>query len=321
MRRYDLFGIGTALVDSVAKVGDDFIKKLGLKKEATNYVTRDRLNEILGDLGSSLFSWPGDNARNVCEGIAFMGGKAAYAGRIGGDQEGVFFEKVLKRLGIESFLEVGPGKTGRIITLVTPDMCRTFVADLGNGNGYSSVPEYGIKSSKYLFLTSITMLNGKISEVAEKALDIAKKSGVSVSISLESAPMILENRERLVSEVAKSDVLFGNEMEISALTGMGAENGAKKLARRIPIICLKMGERGSKIFSGGRIISVPPHPASVRDPTGAGDYYAAGFIFGMIRGKTVEECGEMGAKLASMAIENLCATLTEREDHDIYPIN
>jgi sugar/nucleoside kinase (ribokinase family) len=318
LKRYDLFGIGTPVIDYLARVDDDLIKREGFVKEATNYVSRERLDALKEQLSSSILrAWPGDNARNVCEGVSFMGGRTAYAGRIGKDPSGKMFDEVLRRLGIESFLEVGHGRTGEILTLITPDLRRTFVADLGNGEEYGSVPEDGIGRSRFLFLTSITLLKGKIADAALKAVSFAADSGVSISISLESAPMIAENRTRLLPVVLRSALLFGNEEEISALTGESPRRGAEMLARGGPTVCVKLGERGSVIVTKDRSIEVRSFPARVMDPTGAGDFYAAGFISGITRGKDLEECGEMGSRLASMVIENLGATLTDTGESNI----
>ncbi|MEM2874498.1 MAG: adenosine kinase [Candidatus Hadarchaeales archaeon] len=311
-RKYDLFGIGTPVIDHFVVAPQRLIGEKNLREEATNYVSGEELDRLREGLSSSiLLVWPGDNARNVCEGVAFMGGRTAYAGRVAGDREGRMFKDVLRRLGIDPFLEFGPGRTGRIITLITPDLKRTFVADLGNGEDYSLVPEEGIKSSCFLFLTSITLLRGKIARVAQESIFVARRYRTKVSISLESSPMIRENRSRLLELIRKSDVLFGNEDEISALTGESARMGAGTLAREVPVVCLKMGKRGSLVFTEGRVLEVAPFPASVKDPTGAGDFYAAGFLYGMIRGNSPEDCGRMGSKLASMVIENLGATLAE----------
>jgi len=312
--KYDLFGIGTPVIDHFAIVDEKFIEERGFVKEATNYVSRGELDRLQEETSRmALLTWPGDNARNVCEGISFMGGKAAYAGRVAGDSEGKMFERVLRHLGIDSYLEVGPGRTGKILTLITPGLRRTFVADLGNGEDYTSVPEDVIKRSRIFFLTSITLLRGKISEAVSRCMSVARESQVKISISLESTPMIRENRERLLPAVSKADVLFGNEDEISALTGENPRNGAEKLARSVPVVCVKMGGRGSLVVAGDRTIEVPPFPANVRDPTGAGDFYAAGFLLGFLRENTLEQCGRMGTRLASMVLENLGATLTDDE--------
>jgi len=314
MPKYDVFGIGTALVDYFCRTTDSFLKKNGLIKGASNFVSREKLDEIHSRLSDSIFArHPGDNARNTCEGVAYLGGKAAYAGRVAGDEDGKFFEDSLHRQNIASFLERGPGRTGKIIALITRDGQRTFAVDLGNGKDYCGLPATGIKNSTFLYLTSITLFSeGSVARSARDAMDIAAASGVRLSISLESPPLVAQNRERIWKILTRTQVLFANEEELKALTGSSDEKTARALASEVDIFCLKKGDRGSSIFSKGEEFSIPAYPAKVVDTTGAGDFYAAGVLFGLSRGKSLDESGHLGAMLAGKIVEKFGATL-----HDI----
>ena len=310
-RKYDVFGIGTALVDYFTRSTDDFLKKNGLKKGATNYISRKKLDELHAKFSDSIFAcFPGDNARNVCEGVSFLGGKSAYAGRIAEDEDGEIFESSLHAQNICSFMERKPGNTGKIIAFITPDFQRTFAADLGNGVEYDALPAKGIKNSNFLYLTSITILKkGRVSKRARDAMEFAKENGVRVSISLENPPMVKANRGDLSKIVSRSDVLFANEEELKALVGSKDEKAARMLAENIPVVCLKKGRNGSVIFSRGERSVIPAHSTKVVDTTGAGDFYAAGVLFGLSRGQSVEDAGHQGAKLAAKVIEKFGATL------------
>lgn len=309
--KYNVFGIGTAVVDYFARSTDDFLGKNGLIKGATNFIPREDLDELHARISGSVFSrYPGDNARNVCEGVSFLGGRAAYASCVGSDRDGEFFEDSLRTQGISSFLEKKPGRTGKIIVFITPDSQRTFAADLGNSVEYSTLPAEGIRNSSFLYLTSITLLKkGNISRSARKAMQYAREEGIRVSISLENPPMVRENRKYLLKIISESDVLFANEDELWVLTGSKGEAGARVLAEAVPILCLKMGGSGSIIFSGGERYKIPAYPAKVVDTTGAGDFYAAGVLFDLSRGRPAEEAGHQGAKLAARVIETFGATL------------
>jgi sugar/nucleoside kinase (ribokinase family) len=310
-RKYDVFGIGTALVDYFTQSTDDFLKKNDLIKGATNYISREKLNKLHAELSDSIFAcFPGDNARNVCEGISFLGGKSAYAGRIAEDKEGEIFENSLRDQNIGSFLEKKPGNTGKIIAFITPDFQRTFAADLGNSVEYDALPVKGIKDSNFLHLTSITLLKkGRISKSARDAMKFAKKNGAHISISLENPPMIKANKNDLSKIISASDVLFANEEELKALVGLKDEKATRKLAEKIPTVCLKKGKNGSVIFSRGERFVISAYPAKVVDTTGAGDFYAAGVLFSLSRGQSAEEAGHQGAKLAVKVIEKFGATL------------
>lgn len=313
MSNYDVFGIGTALVDYFCRTTDRFLEKNGLIKGASNFVSREKLDEIQAKLADSIFAcFPGDNARNTCEGVAHLGGRSAYAGRIAVDTDGKIFEESLRKQGIASFLEKGPGRTGKIIALITRDGQRTFAVDLGNGKDYSGYPATGIKNSSFLYLTSITLFtDGAVSRSARDAMDAAEGNDVRISISLESPPLVEEKKDRLWRILTHADVLFTNEEELKALTGSKDDRAAKELAEEIDIVCLKKGEMGSSIFTKGEEFHIPAFPANVVDTTGAGDFYAAGFLFGLSRGKSIKESGLLGAQLAKKVIEKFGATLVE----------
>jgi len=310
-KKYDVFGIGTALVDYFTRSTDDFLKKNGLIKSAANYIPREKLDELHAELSDSIFAYfPGDNARNVCEGVSFLGGKSAYAGTIADDKEGKIFENSLHAQNIDSFLEKKPGNTGKIIAFVTPDSQRTFAVDLGNGTEYDALPAKGIKDSNFLYLTFITLLKkSRISKSVRDAMKFAKENGVRISISLENPPMVKANKNDLSKIISRSDVLFANEEELKALVGSKDEKAAWMIAENIPVVCLKKGKNGSVIFSRGERFVIPAYPAKVVDTTGAGDFYAAGVLFGLSRGQSVEEAGHQGAKLAAKVIEKFGASL------------
>lgn len=313
MPKYDVFGIGTALVDYFARVTDSFLEKNGLTKGASNFVTREKMEEIRSRLSDAVFArFPGDNARNTCEGVSYLGGKAAYAGRIGNDADGKIFEESLRKQGISPFLEKGPGSTGRIMAFITRDGQRTFAVDLGNGGDYSGFPAGGIKNSNFLYLTTITLLKeSAVSRNSRDAMDLAKGNGVRIAISLESPPLVSENVGRIKKLISKANVLFANEEELKALTGSSDCEAARELSEEIEVVCLKKCERGSSIFSKGKEFSIPAYSTNVVDTTGAGDFYAGGVLFALSRKKSVEEAGHVGARLAGKVVEKFGATLFE----------
>ncbi|MFH1821289.1 MAG: PfkB family carbohydrate kinase, partial [Methanobacteriota archaeon] len=247
MPNYDVFGIGTALVDYFARATDSFLEKNDLTKGASNFLPREKLDEIHSRLSDSIFTcFPGDNARNTCEGISYLGGKTAYASRIADDADGKIFEEAMRRQGIDSFLEKGPGSTGKIIAFITRDGQRTFAVDIGNSRDYNGLPAGGIKNSNFLHLTPITLLKeGAVARNARDAIDLAKGNGVRISISLESPPLISENKDRIQKIISRADVLFANEEELKALTGSSYHEAARALSETVKIVCLKKCERGS----------------------------------------------------------------------------
>ena len=311
VKTYDIFGIGNALVDYFIKSNDIFLVKNDLIKGASNFLPREKLDELHAKLSDSVFTClPGDNARNTCEGVCFLGGKSAYASSIAEDEAGKIFESSLRAQRIDSFLEKKQGNTGKILAFVTPDSERTFAVDLGNSIDYGALPSEGIKNSNFLHLTSTMFLtNGKMAKSAHDAIEFAKENKVRVSLSLESPPIIKQNKDELHKIVPRADMLFANEEELEALAGSRDDEAALDLAEEMDIVCLKRGIRGSTIFSCGERFSIPCYSVKVVDTTGAGDFYAAGVLFGLSRGKSVEEAGHLGAKLAGKVVERFGATL------------
>ncbi len=310
--KYDVFSIGTALVDYFAEVDDSFLRSNKLAKGATNFLEEEKMAGLQGKIGGKIIaSMPGDNGRNVCEGVCFLGGKAAYAGNVGDDEDGDFFIEELNARGMTNFVNVEDGTTGRIIAFITPDKQRTFAANLGNGVEYSGLEEEAILDSGFLFLTSITLLcEGETGESALNALEFAKKNNVKVALSIESPPMIEENVEELIEIISRdASVLFANEEETKALMGGIREFELRKLAACAPIFCFKMGENGSLVFSEGQTHKIPAIQTQVVDTTGAGDFYAAGFLKGLMEEKSLMESGTIGAQLASKAISRFGASL------------
>lgn len=309
---FDVFSIGTALVDYFVEVDGSFLKANKLAKGATNFLEVGELNALQEKVKARIAGrFPGDNARNVCEGVRFLGGEAAFASNVADDEDGNFFLKKMGEMKIGNFVNVEEGSTGRIIAFITSDKQRTFAANLGNGVNYTGLEEEAILGSNFLFLTSITLLcKGETGESALRALEFARENKVKVALSLESPPMIEKNREELLETIAQgATVLFANEEETNALMGGTSEYELKKLSSLVAVFCFKQGEKGSQLHARGSAYKIPAVETNVVDTTGAGDYYAAGVLKALSDGKLLAEAGMEGAGLAAKAISKMGASL------------
>lgn len=305
--KIDIFALGTPLVDYFASTKDAQLKALKLKKGGSNFMDRKSLEKICSHLKISRVH-PGDNARNVCEGISFLGGKCAYAGSLASDKEGKIFSASLHKHKIASFLQFTSGSSGKILALLTPDRERTFAVSLGNSEKYSNLELDALERSKCLYLTSITALSRHaLGKTAAKLLAHAKKSSIPIAFALESPPMVKKRSKEIVALLEKfpPQILFANEEEFTALNVP-----ARKFLSLAKIVALKKGAGGAIAFTGRQYTSVPAKKVRVVDTTGAGDYFAAGFLYGMCRGKTLKECGALGSRLAARAISRVGATLS-----------
>jgi len=301
----DLLGIGTAVVDYFAEVDNSFLKKHRLIKGATNFRTREALDGLHRESCEKIFlRLPGDNARNVCEGVSHLGGRSAFAGAVGRDEDGKFLSNALRELGIGSLLVEKPGKTGKILTYITPDRERTFAVDLGNGLQYDTVSDEEVAKSQYLYITSITILApGPISETCRRVAELARDVGTKIAFSLESPPMIKKNQKILLSIIEGVEVLFANEDEINAL-GVAPE----EISGSVGCLFLKRGGQGSTIFHDNKTFQIPKYSKKTVDTTGAGDYYAAGALFALCRSADIEKAGHEGARLAAKIVERFGAS-------------
>lgn len=308
MKKFCLFALGTPVVDYFARADERLLKHQQLRKSASNFMGRQKLDSMCALLGRKIsHSFPGDNARNVCEGVSYLGGKCAYAGSLANDKEGKIFSSNLRMLCVFPLLQKLPGSSGKILTLITTDKARTFAVSLGNSEGYSKLPFSALASSSIFYVSSITALSqGKIGKTSMRLLSFAKKHRVPVAFSLESPPMIKERRKELLSLLEKfpPQLLFANEGELRAL-GI-KENKFRTLAK---IAILKKGAKGAQIYCPAGVLCVPAIKTKVVDTTGAGDYFAAGFISGFCKGKGLRQCAAIGAKLAARAISRVGASV------------
>ena len=308
----DLFAIGTPVIDEFAKATEGDLPRIKAKKGATNFFPAKKIASIERSLKIS-YRYAGDNARNVCEGFAALGGFCGYQGAVGNDRAGAEFESNLAECGIANFLQEKNGSTGKIIALVTKDGERTFCADLGVSGECNSFEGDVLAGSKMFYVTSITLVIKALSaHLAMEYLEAAEKGNKKIAIALESPPMVKEHKTFLLAVVKKyADVLFLNEDEADALLGKGAEKKLLSLKPAIPIF-LKKGPHGSLVIQHRKMAHVPALPTKVIDTTGAGDAYAAGVLDGMKRGFSPLSCAKRGCYLATKVVEKVGAGIPLR---------
>lgn len=305
----DLFALGTPVIDLFARVDWKTVAAFGITKGATSFFSAKRLSAAERMLGKRIaHRYAGDNARNVCEGFAALGGFAGYQGAVGRDAAGAQFAANLRQCGIADFLQVKKGATGRIIALVTPDGQRTFCADLGVSTQCKRMEGLALENSRMFFVASITLAGKfRVASLAMDYLEACRKVKKAVAISLESPPMVAKNRKLLLAVVKKyADVLFVNEQEAEALLGRGAGRKLLALKPGIPVY-LKMGRRGSALFLRKKRHPIRAIAARAVDTTGAGDAYAAGVLYGLSRKYSPLSSAKIGTLLAAKVVQKVGA--------------
>lgn len=309
-----ILGIGSALVDILTQVPDETImNELGLPKESMTYVKADdivRIGERLAQqYGSQRAS--GGSAANTMSGLARLGVEAGFLSKIGKDEVGEFFKKQMLDTNVQPQLLTTDTPSGRVIALVTPDGERTFATCLGAAAEMSPddiTPEL-FDGWDILYVEGYLVANPNM---LKKVIETAKAKGLTIAIDLASYNVVEESRDFLLDLVNNYvDIVFANEKEAFALTGMEPEAALHYLADRCQIAVVKVGAKGAFVQRGQEVVTVPPMEADVVDTTGAGDMWAAGFLAGWVKGENLQRCGMMGAIVAKNIIEVVGAKMDD----------
>jgi len=298
------------VVDYFAQVSDEFLEENKLTKSASNFVSRSRVDELAA-ASEIIAVFAGDNARNAAEAVSRLRGRAAFAGNIGADEEGRIIKENLNAVGIESFLEIALGNTGKIITFITPDKERSFAVNLGNSTEYYKLPLEEATDSKYFYYTSISVLGKhRLADTIKHTVD--ELNGEAwIALSLESPPMIKEHRKELLGLIGKSDIVFANEYELTSLTGKGINESVDEIGELVELLYIKLGEKGSLAVYKGKTENIPAYTAQPIDLTGAGDFYAGGVLQALSSGKGFKQAGSIGSFIGARVVEQLGARLPE----------
>jgi sugar/nucleoside kinase (ribokinase family) len=304
----DVVGIGNALVDVLSHEDDDFIEANGLVKGAMTLIDTERAEALYQAMGPGI-EVSGGSAANTISGIASFGGRAAYLGRVFDDQLGTVFAHDLRSGGVvfRSAPATDGPPTGRCLIVVTPDAQRTMNTYLGSSELFG--PEH--VDVELIQLAQVTYLEGYLfdrppaQEAYWKASQAAHESGGRVSLTLSDTFCVERHRDAWRDLVADQvDLLFANEHEAMALYEVDTFEEALAAARAdVEVAAITRGPKGSVVARGEEAVEVAAHPVDrVVDTTGAGDLYAAGFLFGFTHGRSMADCGRLGSIAASAVI-------------------
>lgn len=308
-----ILAMGNALVDMMTKLpDDDALSALGLPKGSMQLVDASQSENILNKtkhFPRALVS--GGSAANTIRSLAKLGANCGYLGKTSHDELGKFFNTEMLQLSIDAHLLYSNTATGLAIALVSPDSERTFATYLGAA-AEMTPEEIDIdifKKYQYLHIEGYLAFNHPL---IQKALETASACNMMVSMDMASYNVVEINRDFLLDMIQKHvDVVFANEEEARALTGKSPELAVHEIAEWCTIAVVKTGAEGSLIKTGGEVIHVPARKTRAIDTTGAGDNYAAGFLYGHAEGWDMMRCGKLGTILASKVIEVTGTTMSE----------
>lgn len=291
-------GVGSALIDILAHEDDAFVDQAGAVKGGMTYVDNEAIDRILEQTSHTPAIVPGGSACNTMVGIGELGGQARFVGKCGNGRMGRLFRSDLKKHGVEPSLFASDSPTGRVLSIITSDAQRSMLTYLGASAETSpaEIAAMPLDGAAIVHVEGYLLFNR---ELIQAVLESAKKAGAKVSLDLASFNVVEEARDILPDLVAQYvDILIANEDESLAYTGIRDEAGAlEALCRHVDLAVLKLGVQGSRIAYQDQRLTVQPHgDGCAVDTTGAGDLWAAGFLFGLVNQMPLALCGDLGSR-------------------------
>lgn len=316
-----VIGIGNALTDMLVNLrSDEVLEKFDLPRGSMSLVNSEQQKEISKSVSGLPYTLSlGGSADNTIRAMARLGCKVGFIGKVGRDSTGDFFESALDNLGIQPFIMRGEERSGKCVSLVSPDGERTLVTHLGAAvemKAEDLSPEifdgYDCLYVEGYLVQDHNLIRG--------AIRMAKELGLKVAIDLASFNVVEENIDFLREVISEYvDIVFANEDEARAFSGEDEPiNALQYISTMCDLVIVKIGMRGALIKQGSEVSHVGIMAAAKRvDTTGAGDFYAAGFMAGMCEGLSLRQCGTIGAITAGKVIEIVGTTPTEEAWEDV----
>ncbi len=310
-----LCAVGNALVDVIAHADEDFIKaqkeKYGMEKGAMTLIDEVRAVGLYAEMGPGIEA-SGGSAANTMAGFASFGGKGGFIGKVADDALGKVFSHDIRAMGAQYStqpLAIG-AETGRCLILVTPDGERTMNTFLGASSefGPDDIDENLIASAKVTYLEGYLFDRAEAKQAFIKAAETAAAAGHRVSLTLSDPFCVNRHRDDFLKLVANHiDILFANQDELLSLYQQDDfETALNAVSENVEIAVITRGPLGAVILSDGKRIDVDAQSVTkVVDTTGAGDQFAAGFLYGFTEGMALEECGRLGALAAAEVISHV----------------
>ena len=315
--RFDVYGIGNPLMDLLSHVSPHFLQSQQLETDRMYLVDQERQRQLLGELerlGYEMFSAPGGSAANTMIGLAQLGGSAAYTGKLGKDDLGALYQQKLEEGGVSTQLAYGAGISGSSLILVSESGSRTMNTFLGMCQELQpeDIVEEVMQQSRFLYIEGYLWDTEDQQEAVVRAIRLAKQHGTQVALSLSDPFCAQRHREafhRLIREDV--DLLFCNQEEaFSLLNTEISQEALEYLANHVQTVALTLGARGALICQQSEMFYVDPRNVKVIDTTGAGDAFAAGFLYALSRDKSAFECGILATAMAAEIIQQMGPRLT-----------
>lgn len=304
--------VGHAIVDVLTAVPDDVVARFGLAKGTMTLVDHDS-SEAMYKAFAETTAVSGGSAANTAVGIADFGASVEFLGKVRDDELGAIFTKDIQAAGVRFTVPMGttgPG-TGRCMIMVTEDAEKTMCTSLGIGDllGPEDIDVEAVAAAEVVYLEGYLCGLHSTDATVERTIAAAERAGTLVSLSLSDPLWVELHGSSLDSLLDRVDLLFGNEEEACGMAGTATlEEALPILNRRCATVAVTRGPAGSVVASDGRTVEVPAEPVRhVVDTTGAGDLFAAGYLYGVVAGFDPGRCARLGGLAAAEVISHLGA--------------
>jgi len=310
-RPFDIITIGHAIVDVLAPTSDDLPSKHGMEKGTMTLIDEDQAQALYREIGPAIET-SGGSAANTAVGIASLGGSSAFMGKVRDDQLGEVFTHDIRASGVAFDVPpatTGPG-TGLCLVMISNDAQRTMATYLGAGAylGTDDIDANQCIEAKIVYVEGYMCGMRETEWTVSKAGAACHLKGGKFALSLSDPYWVDLKAAALGALLDDVDILFGNEEEVTAMTGTGLDLAIAELAHRCETVVVTRGAKGSLVVVNNSVIEIEAHPVEiVVDTTGAGDLFAAGFLYGMTHGYEPADCGELGSLAAAEVIGHLGA--------------
>lgn len=319
--RFDVFGVGNALVDIQARVPDALLQELSIDKGIMTLVDNDQQASVMGRLHEhDLHRCAGGSAANTIVAMADLGGSAAYVGKVGNDDVGTFFLDEMRKLGITIDVDPADDPTGTCAVLITQDAQRTMLTNLGASAGLTAddIHEPFIRDAKYVYIEGYLLTGPTTKAAAYRAMELAQKNGTKIALTASDPFLIDLIRDEIWDLITGPvDLFFCNELEAKSLTG---ENDPIRCAARIhehaENVALTLGGKGSIVMHGGEAFPIEGVSVEAIDTTGAGDMYAGALLYGITNGMSWRQAGHLASHAAARIVSQLGARLDNKFSQD-----
>lgn len=315
-----IIGMGNALVDVLVRIDDDsLLEKLHLPKGSMQLIQEDTLSEIRKyTSGMKIHRSTGGSAGNTVCALAALGANPGFIGKVGQDETGTFFGDTLRQRGVNALLATCDLPSGIASTFISTDGERTFGTYLGAAATLRAedLSRKMFTGYNYLYIEGYLLQDH---DLMLRAVQLAKEEGLQVCLDMASYNVVEAERDFFDQLIVKYvDIVFANESEALAYTGKAPHEALEEIASKCSIAVVKTGKEGSLVKKGTEVIQLLSCPIdNVLDTTGAGDFYAAGFMYGLTCGYSLEKCVQISTILATAVIQEVGTTLPAKKWDEI----